>query len=465
MDSDQAMMAEAPDVAVRRLIDNNFPALAEVKRFLERWRADPRFREGYERDSAHALAGNGFQLDAEDLSLLVGSASDVRLGSLGEVIQHLSQALSAVPTATEEQDQRLSHAFTNARFDAWRHRQIGRLRSQQLLRGYDDIGHLPAAFELTNGCSVGCWFCSLAPEKLTQVFAYTDDNAALWKDILTGLRDRIGPGVSESFCYWATDPFDNPDYERFLTDFHGVHGTLPRTTTALAWRDPERARRLLEKTKTLGGGVRFSVLSLGMLKKIHAAFTPIELANVNLVMQMNGAIGSPKSRAGAARHHPKAAKEDLSDDYAPSTVTGFVVNMPAGTVELVSPCLPTERWPNGHRVHARGQFATAEEFDRLVCALIAEHMPARFDEQDDLRFRPDLKFSPTETGFQLSTRVNKFTFRHSTFPTSALGGLIADGGHRVGEVVDTLASSGQPARDVLRHLTTLFDAGFLDDGL
>ena len=139
--------------------------------------------------------------------------------------------------------------------------------------------------------------------------------------------------------------------------------------------------------------------------------------------------------------------------------------MPAGTVELVSPCLPSERWPMGHRVHARGRFATAEEFDRLVCALIAEHMPARLDEQDDLRFRPDLKFSPTEIGFQLSTRVKEFTFRHSTFPTGALGGLIADGGHRVGEVLDALASSGQPARDVLRHLTTLFDAGFLDDGL
>ncbi len=90
---------------------------------------------------------------------------------------------------------------------------------------------------------------------------------------------------------WATDPLDNPDYERFLADFHDVLGRCPQTTTAQPHKDTERTRELLRLSHSLGSPVdRFSIISLNVLNRVHVAFSPGELLRVDCIPQNREAI-------------------------------------------------------------------------------------------------------------------------------------------------------------------------------
>src|SRR6185436_857740 len=95
---------------------------------------------------------------------------------------------------------------TNERFAAWRARQINRCAGQLGIAKADALVHAPAAFELAQGCSVGCWFCGVAAPRLDQICRYTESNAAAWRETLTVLREILGPCSRHSFCYWATVP-------------------------------------------------------------------------------------------------------------------------------------------------------------------------------------------------------------------------------------------------------------------
>src|SRR4051812_43545899 len=115
------------------------------------------------------------------------------------------------------------------------------------------------------------------------------------------MNELFSDAVGNGFCYWGTDPLDNPDYEKFLIDFRRILGKLPQTTTALGHKDPQRSRALLQLAHESGGFVeRFSVLSLSLFNRIHEEFTPEELLCVELVQQFNEMEGG-KALAGAGR--------------------------------------------------------------------------------------------------------------------------------------------------------------------
>ena len=54
-------------------------------------------------------------------------------------------------------------------------------------------------------------------------------------------------------------PLDNPDYEAFADDYRAIAGAYPPLTTALALRDPERTRRMLDRFDA--DVCRFSILT------------------------------------------------------------------------------------------------------------------------------------------------------------------------------------------------------------
>ena len=240
---------------------------------------------------------------------------------------------------------------------AWRERQVHRCAGELGLERSESIVHAPFCVELSRGCSVGCWFCGLSAGRLEDHLPYTPENAEAWRGMLAVLREEIGPGAKWGFCYWATDPLDNPDYERFLEDFQARMGVIPQTTTALALRDPGRTRRILLQARAGTPVVsRFSVLSPGLLKKIHETFTPEELLEVELVVQGEGSrLG--KAFAGRARTGPRerAVREGLPVDREEhagtiACVSGFLIQPLQGRVQLISPCRSGERWPEGYVV-------------------------------------------------------------------------------------------------------------------
>ena len=259
------------------------------------------------------------------------------------------------------------------------------------------------AFELSKGCSVGCWFCGLSAGSLQGIMPYTKEAARLWREILGIGLDLFGPGSRASLCYHGTEPFDSPNYLHFLRDFNDVCGICPQTNTAVPLRNVQLTRELLslrESCPILPD--RFSVLSLSSLKEIHRTFSPYELRYVELILHNRGAL-TYQTSTGRAREDPQKLEEanraarcyDPNDSpLDPNTiecVCGYLVNLVDRSVKLVSPCRATDQWPNGYRVHAAGTFRDAAEYRAFLERTIDEHMPEKLEWQANVAFRQDLR--------------------------------------------------------------------------
>jgi radical SAM family RiPP maturation amino acid epimerase len=354
-------------------------------------------------------------------------------------------------------------------FDAWRQRQINRCFSELGIAKGDAIVHSAAAFELCRGCSVGCWFCGIGAKKLAEVWPYTEENGQLWRGTVQALHDLVGEPAKHGFCYWATDPLDNPDYERYCIDFHDIMGRFPQTTTAQPLRDPERIKNLLALSRSRGGEVdRFSVLSRGTLRKVFETYTARELLHVELVLQMEGNTSS-KAFAGNAREHEaryeRHASQPPQEQATGSTiacVSGFLVRMPDRLIELVSPCAADARWPLGYRVHDRRTFDCAQHLREQICNMISPtQLPMRLGIDAKVRWRKDLRLELCEEGFSLSTGAMRHDFKNTSFPAMRDLGALLTQGLSAAEV--SLQLSETPVEETLSLLQKLYMAGLIDD--
>jgi radical SAM family RiPP maturation amino acid epimerase len=339
--------------------------------------------------------------------------------------------------------------------------ELGEVRAANLV-------HPPLCVELSDGCTVGCWFCGISAERFAGNFEYTEENGALWRGVLATLRARCGDGVGQGFCYWATDPLDNPDYERFICDFHDAFGVLPQTTTAQPLKDVARTRRLLELSRARGGRVeRFSVLSAGVFERILTEFTPEELLNVELIPQFS-AEASPKALAGSSRRRAQRQAEraqpvqgDLEDGGTIACVSGLLINMPRRTVKLISPCSPCERWPLGYITFASASFDDAADLRAKLDAMFEAAMPLTMRRDAPVRLVRGLEVEPDADALVIRSRHVRVQFQGLIRPdhlASALGRSASTAGMLAAE---RLRRFGIPAVDTLRELTLLRSAGVL----
>lgn len=336
----------------------------------------------------------------------------------------------------------------SAAFHSWRGRQMARTTSQLGFVKSHGIVHPLAAFELSKGCSVGCWFCGISAPKLGEVFAYNDANRGLWRDVCQVWREEMGPAADQAFLYWATDPMDNPDFEKFSCDFHELCGYFPQTTTALALRDIQRTKRLLRLSEERGCLLnRFSLLTLKSLDRVHQLFSAEELAFVELVLQIRK---ETRSKAVAGRALEKALKSG-EVDYQTSTIaciSGFLINMVDCTIRLISPCPASSRWPLGYQIFAEGTFATAEDFRRQLRHFTSDpFMPVAVTSKTRVGLRPDLNWSTGERGLTVSSHYLHQTFR----------GLDSDGLEKLGRLLgDRCWTAEEVALQVGSDLATIF---------
>ncbi|MEW6357121.1 MAG: radical SAM family RiPP maturation amino acid epimerase [Planctomycetota bacterium] len=362
----------------------------------------------------------------------------------------------------------------NPRFHAWRQRQISRCDSQLGDKDNKALVHPLFAFELTKGCSVGCWFCGFAAEKLQGVFPYTRENAALWRGLLQVGADLFGPAVQCGNCYWATEPADNPDYLDFVRDFRRITGEMPQTTTALPLRDVEWTRRVIRmQEECLSVPVRFSVLSVGILRRIHEIFSPEELLRVELLHQHRDSIYAKAQSGRALQKRRRATRSDESDKrlinvpgrgicQTIACLSGFLVNMVDRRIQLISPCNACNQWPLGYRVHAEGRFANASEFRDFIVRVVEECMPESIGGEEVAAFRKDLAYAPLPDGFSLANESILHKFTGETF-LARLGKLIHDGRRTVGEIMDLILEDGADFFGAAAAIQELFDRGLLDD--
>ncbi|MES0488855.1 MAG: radical SAM family RiPP maturation amino acid epimerase [Leptospirales bacterium] len=476
-------------------MENPEISVGQAKRMLEWWCSSGKFRELIQRDTKQAGQEYNLGFDPEWLRPLWDEDCAAAV-QRGELIPHPTvPAYRAFFNGKGQWRDRVKKecASSNPRIHAWRERQCARSLIES--GAYDTVLiHTPVAIELTDGCTVGCWFCGVGATKFAKVWEYTDENSAMWRQILEVLYDRIGPAARWGFCYWATDPFDNPDYEKFAGDYADIMGGYPQTTTSQADKYVERLRQLLPISESHGCRVnRFSVLTEKQLHRLHAAFTPEEMLNVEVVSMMrDGTV--PKALAGAFRTKTLQGDRDqlITREVAkisealvempkeegktvevvqPATiacVSGFLLNMVTKTVKLISPCAASDRWPLGYIIFDEQQFTDADDFTRVLDEMIATHMQEEIAPEDVMRFHPDFEYSRKEKGFILSTTYNQIRFEREELGSylSSLGSQVEQGDRTASEIAfKTCYEYGIPEDTTLRTLQRFFQSGLLVDSL
>jgi hypothetical protein len=286
---------------------------------------------------------------------------------------------------------------------------------------------------------------------------------------------RFGAAAQTGFCYWATDPSDNPDYLDFVRVHCEITGRLPQTTTAAPLRNIDFTRDLLQlfaKHKHVLN--RFSILSVGQLRRVHEAFSAEELLGVELVQQQRGAI-TAKAMAGRARM--RLAPGEKSESEAQATrasgnlvdskgtiacVTGFLVNMVQGSIRLVSPTVATDTTPDGYHVYGERRFADSEEFERGVDELIGENMALAMPGSQRLVLRGDLSCEESVTGFEVKNAVSRVTFEGPLW-LKKMGGVLNNSEATLAQTVLALTANGANVFAALDCLDSIYQAGILSD--
>jgi radical SAM family RiPP maturation amino acid epimerase len=451
--------------------------LAQIKRFSEHLVGDPDFREALARNSSNLKAvteAYGLSIDAELLRPLFSRAYGHYRFENGDQRWPLAQLWDGfIQDKLKHRDTLCGLADSkgiNPRYDAWRRRQIQRCAGE-LGSHNSSIVHSLVSYELSRGCTVGCWFCGISADRFGGALPYNVDTERLWRGILQTMVKRFGNAAQSGFCYWATDPCDNPDYAEFIKAHYEETGMLPQTTTAIPLKNIALTKEVLALSQEVPCVTnRFSILTKSIMQRVHAEFSPMELLNVELVMQQKNAL-TAKSISGRALERVKSNQAKGKDEKIselpsqPSTiacVSGFLVNMLDKKVRLASPTCSSEQWPDGYRVYEEARFETVEDFADIIDGMVDRYMPEGLSDKDVLEFRPDLAISGTDRGFIAETKSLRRTYDNARFGRQ-LGVLIRSGKHTVGELIRELAGNGESVLEIHYELQTLFDSGLLND--
>ena len=443
---------------------------SHIKRFFEVLEADPTVKEQLLVNSYQAAARYNLQIDPEELRPLWDKSfakgygnTEARVTSSIKRFQEFVNRF--VPSEVREE---LLGTPSEPRFRAWWKRQMARVDSM-LRPGNPVVARTyPMAFELSKGCSVGCWFCAVSAPRFDDIFVYNSENRELWRGVLQLMKNLLGDMAGAGFCYFATDPLDNPDYVKFCLDFHEILGVFPQTTTAQPTKSPSLTRSLLKYSEEKGQRHnRFSILSLKMLRQVHSEFSAEELAFVGLEFQNKEVeANQPKVKAGRAREHSGKAESVSSEDEdlaytSISTVMGFLFNMVDKSVRLISPCIASELWPEGYRIHAERTFSDVTDLG-IILEEIISHLPIAISPKQVIRFRSDLKYESLTDGFQVSTKFKTLKFRSGAF-ASELGAIIHQSDKTAEEIAAVFDVWDIPQEQVFQSLNQLFASGVLDD--
>ena len=226
--------------------------VAHSKRFCEHWTADPAFREALPQDPYAVTKAAGLQADPLAIRPLWELDREHPVHRAEPSLSLLRyRSFMAEKLTFRDRLQRKADSVHRG-YRAWRARQIGRCYGELGQAKGEGLVHTGLAVELCEGCSVGCWFCGISALKLNGAWPYSDEHARLWRSVLRSLRKQLGDAAGNGFCYWATDPLDNPDYEKFCGDFADCFGIYPQTTTAQPMRDPDRFRKLHQVARQRG---------------------------------------------------------------------------------------------------------------------------------------------------------------------------------------------------------------------
>lgn len=375
---------------------------AHYKRLRELFLGDPEVRKSISDNTETALAELGLKIPEQVVSALRSALADGQGWPFPDL-----DALVPAPHRSNWRHMARAFPIENPAFKAWKDRQFHRTRGQFQLCHQELIQEIVAVYELSRGCSGNCGFCCFDAPALKDNLPWTPENARWWRDILEVVRQVLGPGAVAAAGYWATDPFDNPNYEDFTAEFQKVNSWHLRTTTLLWDRDFDRARRYLQLMKASGQpySYRFSVVSLKQLRLLHRSFSPEALATVSVSVNNRQSLNLYTPTGRARRLESRSSWQGhFYEGSTSACLSGFLFNMLDRTVELISPCPPDPDHPKGYIVFAKRRFDTARDLEDTLNELIKTHMPIRPAEDERLQLRSDLAVACSGEQIEFKTR-------------------------------------------------------------
>ena len=323
----------------------------------------------------------------------------------------------------------------------------------------NNLHYYPVAFELSHGCSVGCPFCALDAQPLQGLFRYSGENISLWQAVLRKTYDLIGPAAAFSPCYFASEPLDNPDYEYFLMDIRKIMGRVPQTTTAVAERNPDRFRKLLEmlgEASLWEGAVRISIRTLDQMYEIMEQYLPSELVRVEMVLNNPEAM-HVYSYSGRQR---KAEKGKCDEPYSIACIAGFLIRMTDCSVRFVEPEKPSDLCPTGYRTLETRYFLDAEDFGTVIHEMMERYVRGHIRKDDLLFHDPDVTMTRDGFWFTLSSQARKCHLQTNMAMAGCLEEIWA-GPVSVRALGESQHLSGFVLDDIQNRLDVLFRKGFL----
>ena len=474
-------------------LDN--PTVAETKRFLELYTGIQSYKQEVDANCNITEAPFGFRFKPSSVRSIYDADYLLSQQAIGAQLNPAEKAYREFCNQKIGWRHRIRHECIPAdkKLRLWRERQIKRAKFEFGAERDDYFIHAPLMFELAEGCSVGCWFCAFSASKLSKLLPYSPENAKLWRGVLKAGIDVIGPGARWSTDYFATDPLDNPDHEKFCRDFHEIMGMWPQTTTAIAHKNIERLKNLLPESREAGCRVnRFSVITTKNLERIHNAFTAEELRDVEIIAQSQDSTflkakagryidSAKKSKKIENREAEKNiiafedthSKEEATklaaemEDQAGSIccVSGFLVNMVEQTIKLISPVGADERWPLGMIVYDQADFKDEKDFPEVL-QFMQNRIKVRLGMDDTPRFSTKAEFQLLEHGFELKSAATKISFTQEGCADVLryVGELINEGVKSANEIcLLTFYKTSKPMQFTMGILQELFNGGYLDE--
>ena len=448
--------------------------LPQFKRGIERWVNDFRFRSEFELDSIRALQNRGFDFDVLSLEVMVDNDKAKLYPYSNDdtpilVKEYRDFIVAKKKHCIQIRDSHPKHPL----WGQWRKRMIGATLWKDGPKKHAKLVHAPFAIELTDGCSVGCWFCGVDSKKYNGHLEINAKTEAMWRRLLETFRSTCGAeSAQHGFCYWATDPFDHPEYEWFLEEFHTILGYWPQTTTAQVMKHADRMRKLLNHIQKRNAFVqRFSMVRSGDFNAIHDFFTPEELFMCELIPQFDDRL-SPKATAGRVRSLVKKRQDDNKDipfhynlgaTGSIACVSGFLVNLVDQSLKLIAPCDASDRWPLGYRLLGEGRFESVMEIEPLILSMLDKYINSTLIADDILVPHREIEFTcPDDSSLAITKFGYTLTLRNLSKPEE-FAELLKNAPITVGDVCSERSRSGIDNVYTSITLNQLFDHGIFDE--
>ena len=456
--------------------ENYHPDLPILKLGLERWVNDFRFRREFEADPLTSLQHRGLDLDFKSLQILTDpemaksyASGDPKTPLL--VKQYRQFIHSKRQHCIETRESHPEHT----KWRRWRQRMLYATLWREGPQKYSKLVHSPFTIELTHGCTVGCWFCGVDAEKYQGPVEINGQTELIWKKLLSSFRTIAGErSAQHGFCYWATDPFDHPEYEWFLEHFHDILGYWPQTTTAQGMKHAQRMRNLLHHIKERNAFVqRFSMIRSGDFDEIHDFFTPDELFMCELIPQYDDRL-SPKATAGRVRqlvldrqstNKPIPIHYNLEATGSIACVSGFLINLVQQSVKLITPCNATDRWPLGYRVLGERTFDQADDVENVLLRILDESLIEYLHPDDRLSPYSGIVFTAPERTTLCATKYGYAFSLPNISNASHFAELLQHGDMTVSEICAERRTFDVDNVYTLIALNQLFDQGLFDEDI